>query len=432
MNTTLTAPAALEQDWDLVLQRIPVNNLVMRALHTQAFVRVRHVRQVTDLLRLVLAYAVCGWSLQMVCLWAAALGIAILSPVALRKRLQGCHMLLGRLVGDWLLERQTTRPGQARYVRIVDASFANRPGTTGTDLRVHLDFDLAAAALDGIAITDYRQGETLRRHPTQPGCISIADCAYAQRRGLGSITADGGLYVVRLNWQNLPLLNPQGEPLDLLRFLRSVPDALSAATPALVDTPHGRFLVRVVARRLSAEQTERNRRRVRRQTRQRGTQPDARTLEAAGFVFLITNLPADGYSADDVLQLYRFRWQIELKIKRLKSIWHLAQLGMHCPILSQVVLLGRFLAVLLAEDLSRDLAQAFTGRFGLSARPVSIWRLEVMWREVLLTAIRGHLSLACLLALSPHLLARYLRDSPRRDRQRQDVVARSVLDRLLS
>jgi len=37
---------------------------------------------------------------------------------------------------------------------------------------------------------------------------------------------------------------------------------------------------------------------------------------------VLTNLPPD-VSAESVLQLYRLRWQIEMKFKTLKSLFHL-------------------------------------------------------------------------------------------------------------
>jgi IS4 transposase len=43
-------------------------------------------------------------------------------------------------------------------------------------------------------------------------------------------------------------------------------------------------------------------------------------LDAAGWFILVTSLPAEDFSTDDVLALYRLRWRIELAFKRLKSV----------------------------------------------------------------------------------------------------------------
>ena len=39
---------------------------------------------------------------------------------------------------------------------------------------------------------------------------------------------------------------------------------------------------------------------------------------------MLTNLP-DEYTASKVLELYRLRWQIEMKFKNLKSVLHLGE-----------------------------------------------------------------------------------------------------------
>ena len=43
-------------------------------------------------------------------------------------------------------------------------------------------------------------------------------------------------------------------------------------------------------------------------------------LIIAGWVLLVTTLPSDQWSAQDVLRMYRARWQVELVIKRMKQV----------------------------------------------------------------------------------------------------------------
>ncbi|MGB9593423.1 MAG: transposase [Anaerolineae bacterium] len=66
--------------------------------------------------------------------------------------------------------------------------------------------------------------------------------------------------------------------------------------------------------------------------------PDERTLLAAGFVLVLTNLPVSAWPAQDVLGLYRFRWQVEMLIKRLKSLLALDGLRARDPHLAQAYL----------------------------------------------------------------------------------------------
>src|SRR5690606_39366243 len=75
-----------------------------------------------------------------------------------------------------------TRRSSDLRVRLIDASVITRPGSTGTDWRVHLSFDVGAGRVDGFDITDAHGGETLVRHPAAPDEIEVADRGYADRK----------------------------------------------------------------------------------------------------------------------------------------------------------------------------------------------------------------------------------------------------------
>ena len=77
---------------------------------------------------------------------------------------------------------------------------------------------------------------------------------------------------------------------------------------------------------------------------------DARTLEAAGYVFLFTNAP-EQLSAASILDLYRFRWQIEMKFKALKSVLHLGNVPTRNGELLNVYILAKLLVGLLIDHL---------------------------------------------------------------------------------
>src|ERR1019366_2178105 len=66
---------------------------------------------------------------------------------------------------------------------------------------------------------------------------------------------------------------------------------------------------------------------LRRYASKHGTQLQAETLVYAQYVMVLTTFPAPEFSLQQVLDHYRFRWQIELVFKRFKQI---AQLG-HLP-----------------------------------------------------------------------------------------------------
>ena len=153
----------VNEEWAEVLMTLPVD-LEETARQTKALQRRREIKQAVDLLRLVLAYCVCDWSLRLVGLWVTLKNIGCLSDVAIMRRLQKAKPWLEFLVGAMLKARQLdlTAAHPVR-VRIVDGSSISIPGSQGTDYRLHLSLDLKSQRIDGVAVTDVHGAETLAR-----------------------------------------------------------------------------------------------------------------------------------------------------------------------------------------------------------------------------------------------------------------------------
>ena len=76
--------------------------------------------------------------------------------------------------------------------------------------------------------------------------------------------------------------------------------------------------VRVVAQKLPEGQAEKSRKRKRRKASKNQKSITQDTLFCAGYVVVITTLGAE-YSGEEILYLYRSRWQVELLFKRFKQ-----------------------------------------------------------------------------------------------------------------
>ncbi|EHW91804.1 cvaB, IS186 transposase domain protein [Escherichia coli DEC10F] len=68
-------------------------------------------------------------------------------------------------------------------------------------------------------------------------------------------------------------------------------------------------------------------------------------------MLLLTSLPEDEYSAEQVADCYRLRWQIELAFKRLKSLLHLDALRAKEPELAKAWIFANLLAAFLIDDI---------------------------------------------------------------------------------
>lgn len=328
------------------------------ARETGAFERARKIGSPSDLLRLLLFRVGGGRSLMDTATIAAEAGVADLSDAALVKRFAKAGDWLGRLLCEAIgWNEQQRLPGLC--VDVVDATTVGRRGAKGTDHRLHLRIDLASNRVVEAELTDAKGGETLDRFGIRAGGVVIADAGYAHRGPLGGIAERGAHFIVRFGWSTLPLENEAGEPMDLLATLESLPEAEPAEFPVFFQAPQGsRIAARLVAIRKSEPAAASARQRLRQQRSKERRPLDLRTLQFAGFTFLLSNLPKE-ISTASVLALYRFRWQIEMKFKVLKSLLELDHVPARTDQGLRVWVFAKLLLALLVDALIEQ-AESFS------------------------------------------------------------------------
>lgn len=350
----------LREQWESLLAMLPRGfDLEETLRQSGALERRRGIRSAEALLRLNLVYSLCGLSLRATAAWAQAQGVADVSDVALLKRLRKAAPWMGQLLGAKLAERAGEMAAQpSRYrLRIVDATTASVPGSRGTDYRVHLGFDLSSLRVDRIEVTGAWGGENYSRLQMGPGDLILADRGYCHRSGLASVRQAKADFLTRINWQNLPLQDGQQQKLDLIELLEQVHGSDPVEFEVFIVEDKKRSLpslpARLIVMRKPEEAAEAERRRIRHEASRKGRKVNPRTLKAAGFFFLLTSVPRRELSAQQVLELYRLRWQIEMAFKRLKGLLRLGNLPMKDPRLAQSYLCAKLLAALMLEDLTK-------------------------------------------------------------------------------
>jgi hypothetical protein len=351
-----------EDDWKFLLSRLPKDlSLEETAREHGALVLPRVIRSAETLLRLIFAYSWCGLSLQETSTWAAQQDVAGLSKIALRKRLKQSASWLGFLLQATLAERAGCLAQGGLRLRLVDATTVPMPGSQGTDWRVHMGLDLGSLSIDSLEVTGPQGGESYCRFRVQEKEVVIGDRGYAHRRGLCSIVQSNAYFLVRLNWQNVPLQNLQGESFDLLGALRQgkEDEAIEFAVQTAPTQSIAAIPARLIVLAKSPEAAEESRRKLLREAKKKGRRVDPRTLEAAAYIFVLTSVPAEHLSAAQVLEVYRFRWQIEMAFKRFKQILPLRRVPAKDPDLAKTYLYANLLAALLIEDLARDFLAFF-------------------------------------------------------------------------
>lgn len=193
--------------WQAFLSALPPTlDLEASAREFKALLRRRGVPDAASLLRLALAYGPCGMSLRGNAAWAEAGEIATLANTSLLERLRNSTEWLGEIVRHLLMARMSSAmPWVARrIVTLSDGSSLSEPGSTGTDWRLHVVFDLGNCSVRHVEVTDAKGAESLRRGVLEAGEIRIADRGYAKAKDLYDVVEHGAVAKALISVYLLP------------------------------------------------------------------------------------------------------------------------------------------------------------------------------------------------------------------------------------
>ena len=345
-------------EWDEVLARIEaVVELEATARGSGALQRVRKIKRASDLLRLCLFYGPGRLSLREAAAAAGCAGIAELSDKAVLGRLRRC--------GDWLelilrellaaLRGDLAAVGQSDRLRLalVDGTVICGPGSKGPDWRVHARYDPAVGRFLDLVVSTGRVGEKIQHTALDAGTTLIVDRGYARAEQIRAALAAQCQFVGRIGWRSLSLRHAESDrKFDLMEHL---PEGAGPVEHRVRLRGHQQPL-RLVIEALPPEAVAAAEKRVTRRESRSGKTMMAGTKKAAGYLFLLTTLPAEVTPAERVVALYRSRWQVELGFKRLKTLGGIGDLPATDPRLARTWLLAHLIAAVLTEDIATQMA----------------------------------------------------------------------------
>jgi hypothetical protein len=315
----------------------------------RALLRRRGVRSAADLLHLALLHGPGGLSLRATASFATEAGIADLCDVSLLDRLRNSGDFLADILDHLLAHGRGEAPCEGRLqLNLIDGSTVSVPGSKGNDWRLHARYEPARGCFTSLTITEATTAEALCCVAVRPGDVLAQDRGYARIRNFTHARANGADFITRIGWQSVRLFETPGVRFDLFAVLS---DTGALVTEHAVRIGDGRDAVtaRLIIARKPPDAIERQTARVRRRASRNGNRTDPRTLRAAGFMMLLTSLSAAQASAEEVVRLYRMRWQVELAFKRIKSLGGFAELRAGDTRLARAWLLAHLIAVALIE-----------------------------------------------------------------------------------
>jgi hypothetical protein len=360
----------LDEEWDFLTDFLPAD-WRDQARHRGALRRARGVPDADCLLRLILMHTATGLSLRQTVMRAREQSLADISDVALLKRLR-CSEAWLQFLTSAMLQIRADEPvlkklASRRRIRVVDATTVEEQGGAGTDWRVHYTLCLPDLNCDFFELTDEHGGESYQRIPVKPRDLLLADRGYSHRAGVKAVVDAQGDVLVRLNGFIFPLLTPGGKSFDLLAHLRKLPKRGAGEWAVCFEEGGQRYAGRVCAIRKGALATARAQAKIRRKARKRQSQASAEALALAEFVVVFTTISQAELSTEEVLELYRIRWQIELRFKHLKSLLGLGCLPKYDAQSCRAWIQAKLLCALLIERLMREAKFFFPWGYPLPA-----------------------------------------------------------------
>lgn len=320
----------LNEEW-LVLSKFFPKDWRHKAKQLGALQRQRKIKSADDLLRLLLIHLADGCSMRETVSRAQQGGLSFISDVALLKRLRSSSEWF-RWMSTELLKRRglsmVCPDWLERYdVRSVDASIINEPGSTGADWRLHYSIKLFGLKCDQFLISRPKVGESFLNFHVNRGDLLIGDRAYGRVKGMQYVKNKNGDYLVRLKSKAFSMHDKCGGQFELLPKLRTLPYEEVGEWLIQAGSEHsgGKLAVRICAIKKSKEAAEEAIKKTLAEQKKKQRTVNPETLEMHRYIVLATSLP-DDITGEQVMELYRNRWQIEIAFKRLKSIIGLGHL----------------------------------------------------------------------------------------------------------
>jgi hypothetical protein len=206
-------------------------------------------------------------------------------------------------------------------IRVIDATTVLKAGAAAKTKnglwRIHSAFDLPSERFGHFELTDEHGGERLDRIPVIKNEIRLADRAYMQPDQIAPLLEAGADIVVRAGWKNARWLDANGAAVDIIETFKKAAECGVIDQPIWIGRKSGPALaMRLVAIRKSPEAAQAARNKAKREAQKGRHNITESTLIAAEWVILVTSLPTEKFSTEDIFALYRLRWRIELAFKR--------------------------------------------------------------------------------------------------------------------
>jgi hypothetical protein len=287
----------------------------------------RVISDPSDLMWLMLTHLSQGLTLANMSALSGASGLGRISDVAFMKRLANSDgwfkWILRNLSSSSVADYLKPKIFEGYRVLAVDASTVNSGVSKfSKSWKLHFALDLFSLSNHEFKITDSDTGETLLNFSARKGDLFLGDRIYATKNGMSHCLRNEADFILRLRFGAFLAHDGSGNKMDLLKKIKKAKASEAMDIPIAADLKEyglGMRKLRVCALRKSKKAIESAVKRMGAELRRKERTASPEAWEFNEYIVVVTSLPS-GISADDILSAYRYRWQVELYFKRLKSL----------------------------------------------------------------------------------------------------------------
>ena len=377
----MTKPIALmDRNWDFVLSMFPTGWESL-AWATKAVQHFRGgVKSLPNLMRIFFLHIANGYSLNETAARSELAGLGTLSGVALMDRLRSSEELFRQMALALIAERGLQPPEMDGInLKLIDATNVKEPGKTGSQWRIHYALSLPQLQCDYFELTSTKgskTGETFAKFPVSPNDCFIGDRGYSRGIDVEYVHQRGGYVLIRHNPHTFPLQN-DGKNFDVLNALSTLTEpGQKGGWDVYVQGDDGVIPARLCVIRKEEKDAQQAIKKLHRKSSKKQTKLKPQTLEFAKYIMVLTTLPKEKWPVERVLELYRFRWQVELAFKRFKSLAHFGHLPKSNDQSARAWLYAKLFVCLLTEKLVAQ-ADSFSP-WG----PIRVWPMQQFTESV--------------------------------------------------
>jgi Transposase DDE domain len=276
------------------------------------------------------------------------------------------------------------------------ALFPNQGGAPGSaGMKLHLSLDVLGAQLRGFRFEAGRAPEGLAaqvaHHP--PSLLHLLDKGFGKSRPLLYQIDGAQQFFITPLWVPMPLYDERGNKLDAEQLCRACEATGKLDVWVYLGNPRDpqdqAVRVRLVGARVPEVVAAQRRRRAHKEAQAKGHAVKARTLRLMAWTLLVTNVPKNQLTPEQVLLGYRLRWQVELMFLRWKHLYGMRAPGYKKPESLYCHLIATLVAAAMVSLIQRVMFRQWDPTHKAEPSPYQITALFVGQGDLWLLALGG-------------------------------------------